>query len=283
MTRIRVVHRSGYDYDPWAMASHNEARMAPKTTPAQLVLSHKIEVSPTAWQHAYTDYWGTSVLAFEIHEKHPRLMIAATSEVDVTRSTPQLKDADTVSWDDLADESVCDGLCEYLEPTPQTDVTSVLGDVVAQLRAGCETPADFVRALQSSLTERISFRARSFGHHRHATEAWTSGEGMGRDLTHLMAGGLRLAGVPARYVSGYCLPASDPEVGVAMGGESHSWIDYWAGHWASLDPSSGRVPDDFYIEVAHGRDYYDVPPLSGIFTGVRTASQFGEVLLTRLS
>lgn len=294
MSRIRIVHRSGYDYDPWAMASHNEVRMAPKATHQQLVLSHKLEITPTAWQHSYVDYWGTAVLAFEIHEKHPQLSIVATSEVDVQRP-----DSDTVgiSWEHLDQPELQDTWCEFLEITPVTDIVDVLGEQVAHLKGQAATPARFATLLSEAIRREISYMQGVTGVHSRAVDAWNARAGVCQDMSHLMIGGLRLAGIPARYVSGYHVPmvlgseadsadgatAERAAVGVPVAGESHSWVQFWDGQWSGIDPSTGQSPDDLYVEVAHGRDYFDVAPLTGIFTGGQTAAMFVEVTLTRLS
>lgn len=280
MSRIRIVHRSGYDYEPWAMASHNEVRMAPASTHEQLVISHKIAITPTAWQHAYSDYWGTHVLAFEIHEKHPRLSIVATSEVDVDRPAQDVDDQ--LSWQDLTDPTLTDSLCEFLDPTPATDVTGLLDPTVQELMTASPTPGAFVRAAQDALAARI---APLEGTHtvQGAADAWTRGTGLCQDVTHLIIGALRLAGIPARYVAGYALGTDDAAIGVPTPASVHSWVQYWDRRWVSIDPVTGRVPGDLHIEVGHGRDYFDVPPLSGIFTGGRTANMFVEVMLTKIT
>jgi hypothetical protein len=41
------------------------------------------------------------------------------------------------------------------------------------------------------------------------------------------------------------------------------------------------VPDDRYVVVGAGRDYADVAPLTGIFSGGATSAMFVEVSLTR--
>lgn len=67
-TTLRVVHTTGYRYEGRATGSINEARMIPRADAEQSVLSSRIEITPTAWTHRYTDYFGTGVVAFEIHE-----------------------------------------------------------------------------------------------------------------------------------------------------------------------------------------------------------------------
>ena len=40
---------------------------------------------------------------------------------------------------------------------------------------------------------------------------------------------LRGLGISARYVSGYLLPISDAAVGENVRGQSHAWVEYFAG------------------------------------------------------
>ena len=73
---LRVVHSTGYSYQGGASSSYNEARMTPMNTSDQQVLHSRVEVSPPAWTHTYTDYWGTKVTAFELHERHEHLRLS---------------------------------------------------------------------------------------------------------------------------------------------------------------------------------------------------------------
>ncbi|MEM7602777.1 MAG: hypothetical protein AAF357_15350, partial [Verrucomicrobiota bacterium] len=34
-----------------------------------------------------------------------------------------------------------------------------------------------------------------------------------------------------------------------------------------FDPTNNRIPAHQHIKIAHGRDYFDVQPLKGIFVG----------------
>ena len=83
--QIRIVHTTGYRYPGGATASFNEARMTPRSTREQLVLNSAITVTPLPWLHRHVDYWGTQVDSFEVHERHTRLNVVATSTVEVER------------------------------------------------------------------------------------------------------------------------------------------------------------------------------------------------------
>jgi len=50
---------------------------------------------------------------------------------------------------------------------------------------------------------------------------------------------------------------------------SHAWISVWAPEigWVDFDPTNGIMPTNEHITVAHGRDYGDVSPISGVLLG----------------
>ena len=100
---------------------------------------------------------------------------------------------------------------------------------------------------------------------------------------HLGLGALRGVGIPARYVSGYVMPSADPVVGEARTGESHAWLQYWDGAWVGLDPTNDTAPGDFHVEVGVGRDYFDVTPLKGVYSGSQSSDLFVEVEMTVLA
>ena len=98
-----------------------------------------------------------------------------------------------------------------------------------------------------------------------ASEAFAQGAGVCQDFTHVMLAMCRLAGLPARYVSGY-LPAE---------GVMHAWAEVLVSDpatgrdlWVAYDPTHDRRVDETYVTVAIGREYQDVAPTSGFYTGM---------------
>ena len=79
-------------------------------------------------------------------------------------------------------------------------------------------------------------------------------------MTHLAMGMLRSRGVPARYVSG--LLTRQP-------GETHAWLEFLHPHqgWLPADPTRGTIElnGTDYLKFAVGRDYAEVPPVTGSF------------------
>jgi transglutaminase-like putative cysteine protease len=88
---------------------------------------------------------------------------------------------------------------------------------------------------------------------------------------------LRSLGLPSRYVSGYLYPSDDAEVGVTVAGQSHAWVEYYAGSWTGMDPTNGIRETERHIIVGNGRDYDDVAPLKGVYQGA-AASSLGVIV-----
>jgi transglutaminase-like putative cysteine protease len=84
-------------------------------------------------------------------------------------------------------------------------------------------------------------------------------------------------------VSGYLHPKASAAPGTTATGQSHAWVEYWAGSWTALDPTSGADVGERHVVVARGRDYTDVPPLKGIYHGPPHSDMDVTVEVTRLA
>ncbi|KQX74122.1 MULTISPECIES: transglutaminase family protein [unclassified Aeromicrobium] len=276
--QLRIKHTTGYHYEKGAMASFNEARMTPMTTPEQYVLRSRIEITPAPWSYEYRDYWGTTVTSFEVHDPHSDLTVVATSIVDTQEVPPKPQ---AVGWDDLTPD-VQDEWCEYLVLSDWVAPAAELQELLDGLRATSERPGDYARAAVGLLHERLAYVPGSTEVTTTAADAWAAQTGVCQDFAHLSLGALRAAGIPARYVSGYLHPSPDPVVGETVEGESHAWIEWWDGEWVAWDPTNAVAPGPRHVVVAKGRDYGDSPPLRGIFSTAGGSELFVGVEITRL-
>lgn len=279
-SQLRIVHRTGYRYAGPVGASHNEARMTPRATREQVPLASKIEVTPVAWIHNFVDYWGTPVTAFEIAEPHSRLDVVATSTVDVGERLTQGTGAE---WDDLIEPNFTDRYVEWLAIGDHVDPGAELRRLAVDIARQAESPAVAAAAILDVIRERVDYVPGSTGVNTSASAVWATGAGVCQDLVHLSLGALRTVGIPCRYVSGYVMPDSQPVIGEAHTGESHAWLQFWDGAWVGVDPTNNTVPGDFHVEIGVGRDYFDVPPLKGVYAGAESSDLFVEVEITVLS
>jgi transglutaminase-like putative cysteine protease len=79
-----------------------------------------------------------------------------------------------------------------------------------------------------------------------------------------------VAGVGARYVSGYLCTSPPPGQRRLIGADaSHAWLSIYCPEsgWIDLDPTNDVVPSDKHIVLAWGRDYDDVSPIKGVILG----------------
>jgi transglutaminase-like putative cysteine protease len=105
-----------------------------------------------------------------------------------------------------------------------------------------------------------------------AATAFAQGRGVCQDYAHIAISLARAAGLSARYVSGHLLGE----------GATHAWVEFLVADRnhgplvLSYDPTYCKPTDFRYIVVAIGRDYDDVPPTSGSFTGNASGVLHGQ-------
>jgi transglutaminase-like putative cysteine protease len=277
--RLRVQHATGYRYDTEVVSSYNEARLTPQTSPGQLTLESRVRTVPDAKQYRYWDYWGTQVTAFDVQHAHQALEVTAESVVDTAVTVPV--PADAPSWVHLRDPRHRDRFIEALSPTrrtaPDPEMTAAAIEAAASF-----APQDAVHAVTDLVRARVAYQTGSTGVQTSAAEAWRLGHGVCQDIAHVSLALLRGMGLPARYVSGYLHPDPDADIGVTVSAESHAWIEVWLGDWWAYDPTNAIPAGDRHVLVARGREYGDVPPLKGIYSGTGSHALGVQVELTRL-
>ncbi|MBA3021581.1 transglutaminase family protein [Propionicimonas sp.] len=278
--QLRVVHHTGYHYAGRIGASHNEARMTPRATREQFVQATRLDITPVAWTHSFVDYWGTQVTAFEIAEPHTDLEVVATSTVDVG---DRLSVGSRVAWDEIRELKFVDQHVEMLTIVDHVDPGSEMRRWALDAARQADCPADAVTAIIGRIRDRVAYVPGSTEVSTRASAVWDRRAGVCQDLVHLGLGALRTVGIPARYVSGYVMPSATPVVGEGQTAESHAWLQYWDGAWVGVDPTNDSAPGDFHVEVGVGRDYFDVPPLKGVYAGSQASDLFVEVEITVLA
>lgn len=277
--RLHVVHETGFTYDGEARASHNEARLTPSSLPTQSVLGTELRVRPTAGRSTYKDYWGNRVVAFQLDEPHSSLQVTSESTVETAAA---LAPRGALSRKELSVGAVADLMDELLVPTTMTALPDELVAEVTDATAGLD-PHESAATVSERVRQLIEYTAGVTGVHTTAAEALNVGRGVCQDFTHLGLGLLRGIGIPARYVSGYLYPKEGVEPGETTEGESHAWLDYFAGEWNALDPTSGAEVGPRHVVVARGRDYLDAAPLKGIYHGAPVSVLGVSVAMTRLT
>lgn len=280
MSRLRIVHRTGFRYEQPATASYNEARMLPHSREGQFVLQATLDISPTATQHSYADYWDTRVSTFEVLTPHQELSVTATSVVDVR---PLPRAGESIDWDELAariPQSLA--LAECATQTPATEPDDEMRDLALRIEAEGGGVDETAFEICRTVGESMEYRSGVTGVSSTARDAWPARSGVCQDIAHVALGVLRAAGIPARYVSGYLHPDPTAAIGQAVTGESHAWVEWYSGEWRGYDPTNLVEVGESHVYVGHGRDYADVAPLRGVYAGPSASELFVSVEVTRL-
>jgi transglutaminase-like putative cysteine protease len=279
MWRLRVVHSTGYAYKSPATASFNEARLTPRSDNRQNVILSRVETVPATRSYRYIDYWGTAVTAFDLHAPHTELEVTASSVVETDKPEPP---TEKVTWDDLRSEAVIDRFDEVLDPTHYTPRSKRLHRVGERITK-YNDPYDAVMAAAEWVKSELDYVPGTTGVHSSALDALREGKGVCQDFAHLTLAVLRGIGIPSRYVSGYLHPQRMAPIGETVEGQSHAWIQVWTGGWWNFDPTNDKEINEQYVSVGVGRDYADVTPLKGIYSGGGSTDLDVVVEITRLA
>jgi transglutaminase-like putative cysteine protease len=266
---LRICHTTRFCYDAPAYQSHNEVRMRPIDSAAQKCLEFALETEPAASRFDFDDYYGNHVHSFSIHPQHEVLTIVARSLVECT--VEQNPAPPPMSFEEFLHDDRARIQTEYdfLNPTPYVPFSDRMRKffwIARPLRT--DDVAAYVHQVVAFVRDQFSYEPGATGVYSTADEILTVGGGVCQDFAHLTIAILRLAGVPARYVSGYLAPPPGSSQQVPVESQaSHAWIEAQVPGqgWAGFDPTHGCRTDTRHIKVAIGRDYSDVTPLRGVY------------------
>jgi transglutaminase-like putative cysteine protease len=276
---LEIVHETRMHYQGAARASYNEARMTPLTLPSQNALQTRVSVGNGTPVWAYPDYWGTVVSSFDVQAPHNELTVRSHAMVE-TSAAPAAPEP--LAWDELHAQADAGIAAEYLAATPRTTVDAALAEAARERNRGAG-PLETASDIAAWVRERVAYVPGATEVQTSAQEAWDKSQGVCQDIAHLTVALLREAGLPARYVSGYLHPRPEAGIGQAVAGQSHAWVEYWAGDWVAADPTNQASVGEGHVVVARGRDYADVPPLKGIYHGAPSVAMDVTVEVTRLA
>jgi transglutaminase-like putative cysteine protease len=169
-----------------------------------------------------------------------------------------------------------------LSPTAYVPRDRKLSTVARQLSRG-EEPAKAVVRAAEWVHKEMDYIAGTTSVHTSALEAFAERRGVCQDYAHLTLVLLRSMGIPSRYVSGYLHPKPGAAIGETVAGQSHAWIEAWTGQWWGYDPTNNLAVNEQHVSVGVGRDYADVPPLKGVFSGGGSTDLEVVVEVTRLA
>jgi transglutaminase-like putative cysteine protease len=284
---LEVVHHTGYDYAAPVSLAHHLAHLQPLHDAHQQLLAHTLDIAPAPDRfHDSLDVFGNAQRHFSLARPHQRLSVRAASRVRLVPRFAGLQPAASPPWETLA-ARLRYVACAPFEPAVEFALPSPYVPRLRELRAYAAPSFTPGRPMAEAAIELMTRLHADFRYESRSTDVDTplqrvlaQRRGVCQDFAHLMAGGLRMLGLPARYVSGYLLTDS-AEAGASLLGAdaSHAWVQVWCpgtpgvpdqglgAGWLDLDPTNCLVPGVGHVRLATGRDFGDVTPLRGVIRG----------------
>ncbi len=275
--RLRVVHRTTYEYGQLVASSHHEAHLAPRDGRSQVCLSHAVRISPTpSTTRERRDYFDNRTVYFGIHESHRTLEIVAESEILVMDREHSLL-LDKTSWETVRDFVAADRQSESLAAFAFAFESPYVTGEREALRSFALPSFPPGRPLLDAVIDLTDRIFSDFAYDTTATDTSTPladvirrQRGVCQDFAHFQIGCLRSMGLPARYVSGYLSTTPPPTKPRLVGCDaSHAWVSTYLPSvgWVDFDPVNNVIPSERHVTVAYGRDYGDVAPVHGVIVG----------------
>jgi transglutaminase-like putative cysteine protease len=303
---LEVVHDTTYRYGSAVTLAHHLAHLQPLHDAHQQLLDFALHIDPAPAQlHPGHDAFGNAQHHFSLVQPHRELHVRSTSRLRVWPRFAALDAAASPPWD-----AVAAGLryvaCAPFQPMVAYAQPSPFVPRLPALRAWARPHfppgrplAEAALALMAALHREFRYDSASTEIDTPLGEAFALKRGVCQDFAHLLAGALRMLGLPARYVSGYLL-TRPPEGGAPLVGAdaSHAWVQVWcpdtpgvpsgAGAEARADTDAGTDAHGAAGARAEagaddaGRAWLDLDPTNDLVPGaahVRLAvgRDFGDV------
>ena len=252
---VHYAYIARYEYSDVVVQNDNFLRLSPYDDRYQTPANGGAEVAtiPPGRKITYPDRLGNVVNRIRVTAPHQKLIIAATGQVCLNDRAPVVNDA--------ALGSLSYGLesREFLTASHLVDPDSVRS-AVQGVAGEATTLREAVDAVVHWIHENIRYERGHTSVNTTAADVLESGQGVCQDMTHLGMAMLRSLGVPARYVSGLL---------TRQAGETHAWLEFLHPEhgWLPADPTRGitELNGTDYLKFAVGRDYSEVPPVTGSF------------------
>ena len=286
----RVTHSTSYEYESDVTPSYSQLHLLPRDEPGQRCRSSEVVVDPEPEdQRVRSDFFGNRVTYLAIHVPHRTLTVTSTSVVEVDVRDPGLTLLARRPWEEVRDHFAASSskldphATEHVEAVQfklDSRLVAASGEFADYARASCFTPGrdllDAVTALGSQIHADFAYEPGSTSVSTPLNEVFAARKGVCQDFAHIGIACLRSIGLPARYVSGYLETDPPPGRPKLTGADvSHAWLSVMVpgAGWLDLDPTNDQLVNHRYVVAAYGRDYGDVPPLTGvIFSQGRTES-----------
>ncbi len=253
---LTVLHKTRYVFAAPVGGIVQSLRMTPAKSDSQRVLDWSIEVPGAVLGTPLRDGAGDILQTASVRARSEQIEVTVRGTVETTDTAGILRGHR---------ERVPPRA--YLRGTIRTEPNRAIIDLVdATLSALPDATAlERAHALSAAVSEALPYTPGSTDAHTTAADAMTAGKGVCQDHAQVLIACAHLAGLPARYVSGYLNATEDGSPHEA----SHAWAEIFIDGlgWVGFDAANKCCPNDQYIRLGSGFDAQDAAPIRGLVLG----------------
>ena len=279
--RYAIRHVTRFDYGAPVQFARCNLRLQPIAWSGQVLEEYALSVEPGGrTSPARAEAGLANVVRLVVERPVRHLSIESRSRICVDRLVPVPGPGDPTlrevgAWARASRDLGPAGPAGYLFATP-------LIPLDRDIAAWCAEELHPERGvLEASIALALRFQ-REFAFNPSATlvdtpprDAFLKRKGVCQDFAQMMISGLRAAGVPAAYASGYIRTLPPPGQPRLVGADAtHAWVLVWCGPergWEGVDPTNGIWMAGDHIVMAVGRDYAEIAPIDGVMLGSASA------------
>lgn len=279
MPRYSITHTTCYTHHSQATAAWQALHLQPRNEASQHCDSFELRVAPHPTDlTSRFDFFGNKQHLFTLREPHQELTITSRSVVrreepvlPMSGLTPSCGEVRSLVAEAVANEDFT--IEQFLHASslvPLLPEAHILANELAQGLDARMSVMDWLTIVGERFNLAFTFDREATGISTPLAEVVLKRRGVCQDFAHLLISCLRQRGLPAAYVSGYLLTKPPRGKARLVGADaSHAWVSaYIPGTgWVDYDPTNACFAGRGHIVIARGRDFFDVSPVKGLFSG----------------
>lgn len=275
--RYAIRHITRFDYAERVGFARCNLRLKPIHWSGQELHDYRLTVQPGgSTAPARAEAGLANVVRLVVTQPVQSLTIESSCTITVDRPVPMPHSDDPTLAQIAADARASRDAgpaspASYLFPSPLIPLDRDIAEWCAQELDPQRGALDAAIALARRIQSEFAFDPTATLVDTSPREAFLKRGGVCQDFAQIMISGLRAAGLPAAYASGYLRtlpPHGQPRL---VGADAtHAWVLLWCGPergWVGVDPTNGIWMASDHVVVAIGRDYTDIAPIDGIVLG----------------
>ncbi|QKJ32102.1 transglutaminase family protein [Mucilaginibacter mali] len=266
MPEFKIQHITKYTYDGPVRDSANQIILYPIQDAYQDVLKQELKITGDAVVDTYIDYYGNKVGSFTHRDPHSQLIINSQLWVNTKhRPLPATDIFPGQQWDDYERLRYVVPYIDFLKQEYFDGRPELQKIVAAELKRD-ETPYQVILRFCKYIYDNFSYIKGVTTVESTLDDVWKLKAGVCQDFAHIIMVMLRLANIPARYVSGYICPNHN---GMRGEGATHAWAEAYIPDygWLGIDPTNNCIANETHVRLAVGRNFSDCSPVKGTYKG----------------